>query len=175
MADAFEILGLPPRFDLDLSQLEQRHRELSLLLHPDRTAGKSAAERRAALSRAMEVNQARRSLADPISRTELLLARRGVATGEGNEPRATASLLMEMMERREALRELAGRRDKLALERLGAEVLEERRATEARLTEFFSANESSDQSNAAALEALGALRYFRRFFDELGAVQDDLD
>jgi molecular chaperone HscB len=82
----FEALGVEPSFALDLAILEQRHRELSRALHPDRHAASGAGERRMALGRAIEVNEAYRILKDPVRRAEALLAQRGVATGEGKEP-----------------------------------------------------------------------------------------
>ncbi|HSC89296.1 MAG TPA: Fe-S protein assembly co-chaperone HscB [Polyangiaceae bacterium] len=172
MSDAFDLLGLEPRFDIDPVQLDQRHRELSLVLHPDRSSGKSPAERRAMLSRAMEVNEARRRLVDPVQRAELLLVRRGVAVGEGREPAAAPELLMEMMERREELREAGQRRDAQALAKLGEAVTVDRQRAEARLAQLLG-GEALEASEA--LRLLGALRYFRRFFDELGALQDELD
>ena len=58
MSDPFETLGVEARFDLDLRAVEQRHRDLSKALHPDRYTGAPAAERRMSLSRAIDVNEA---------------------------------------------------------------------------------------------------------------------
>ena len=100
MADAFDTLGLAPTYGQDLVAAEATYRELSRALHPDRHAGKSAAERRAALSRAIEVNEAWRALRDPVRRAEALLVRLGVPVGESREPVGDPALLMEVMERR---------------------------------------------------------------------------
>ena len=58
--DAFDVLGLPPAFDLDAALLEQRYRELQRALHPDRFVKAQASERRASLARAVSVNEAYR-------------------------------------------------------------------------------------------------------------------
>jgi len=58
MMDPFATLGVEPRFDLDLGEVARRHRELSRALHPDKYTGAPAAERRLALSRAIEVKDA---------------------------------------------------------------------------------------------------------------------
>ena len=94
MADPFDTLGVEPRFDLDSSALEQRHRDLSRALHPDRYTGAPAAERRLSLGRAIDVNEAFRVLKDPIRRAEALLRRAGVPVGEISEPRPPPDLLM---------------------------------------------------------------------------------
>src|SRR5271166_4326604 len=107
MIDPFETLGVEPGFSLDLAAVEQRHRDLSKALHPDRYTGAPAAERRMALSRAIDVNEALRVLKDPVRRAEALLRRSGVLVGEIHEPKPPSSLLMEMMELREELSEAA--------------------------------------------------------------------
>ncbi len=101
MHDPFTTLGLLPAFDLDVEAAEKRHRELSRALHPDRYAQSPPAERRAALGKAIEVNEAWRTLRDPIRRGEALLRRMGLHVDEGQEPRPDPALLMEMMEKKE--------------------------------------------------------------------------
>src|SRR5690606_32621777 len=78
VTDPFTILGIEPRFRLDLERVGARHRELSRALHPDRYVDRPANERRLALSRAIEVNQAFGIVRDPVRRALALLARHGV-------------------------------------------------------------------------------------------------
>jgi molecular chaperone HscB len=168
--DPFEALGVEPAFALDMAVVEQRHRDLSRALHPDRHASSGASERRLALGRAIEVNEAFRILKDPVRRAQALLARRGVATGEGKEPPASPALLMEVMERREALAEIRHSRDEAALGRLIADVRQiEQRLLATLSTEFGSAT----QNSAQILKQVGELRYYRRFLDEAAAIADD--
>ena len=169
--DPFEALGTEPIFDLDLASLEQRHRDLSRALHPDRHATSGAGERRMALGRAIEVNEAFRTLKDPVRRAEALLARRGVQSGEGKEPPASPALLMEVMERREALADLRRSKDEAALLRQISEVHAEEVRTQAALAEAFAA-ESADPTEI--LKRIGELRYYRRFLEEASAIADDL-
>ena len=86
-----------------MAELEKRHRELSRALHPDRHADKTPAERRHALGKAIEVNEAFRVLKDPVRRAEALLRGRGVHIEEGKEAPADPSFLMDIMELRETL------------------------------------------------------------------------
>jgi molecular chaperone HscB len=169
--DPFEALGVEPTFSLDLAILEQRHRDLSRALHPDRHAASGAAERRMALGRAIEVNEAFRKLKDPVRRAEALLARLGVLSGEGKEPPASPALLMEVMERREALAEIRLSKNQVALARLIAGVEAEERRVRADLAEKF----ADFAPNAGEiLKKVGELRYYRRFLEEAQAIADDL-
>ena len=169
--DPFETLGVEPVFGLDVALLEQRHRDLSRALHPDRHASSGAAERRMHLGRAIEVNEAFRVLKDPLRRAEALLALRGVQSGEGKEPPASPALLMEVMERREALADVRQTKNQAALGRLIAEVGSEAARVEAALGREFA---SENGSPAEMLKRIGELRYYRRFLDEAASIADDL-
>ncbi len=168
--DPFETLGVEPVFGLDLAVLEQRHRDLSRALHPDRHAAAGAGERRMALGRAIEVNEAFRILKDPLRRAEALLALRGVHGAEGKEPPASPALLMEVMERREALAEVRQSKNEAGLNRLVAEVNSEAARAEAALGREFAA---PSPNSAEILKRIGELRYYRRFLDEAASIADD--
>ncbi len=177
MHDPFSILGLPARFDLDLAEAEKRHRELSRALHPDRFAQSTAGERRAALGKAIEVNEAWRILKDPIRRGEALLAQLGVHVEEGREPKPDPELLMEMMEKREALAEAGRARDEARLRALTVELGErQKRLTAALASTFREAEASADRSRLAVelLRKLSELRYYRRFLEEAATLEDEL-
>ena len=174
MADPFETLGIPPRFELDLGALEQRHRDLSRALHPDRFTGTPAAERRLSLSRAIDVNEAFRTLKDPVRRAEALVARAGVPVGETGEPKASPALLMEMMDAREELAEAARARDLGRIGALAATMSARRAEVERRLGAALDGGLDDPQRIAAALPTLGELRYIRRFLDETTALEDEL-
>lgn len=172
VSDPFEILGLEPRFDLDPSSLEQKHRELSRALHPDRYAGRPASERQRALGRAIEVNQAFRALKDPIRRAEALLARWGHPVSESEGPRSEAGFLMEVMEQREALGNARRQRDLSKVRALTVAVRAREVHVTAELAAFF-ALEKPDFERISV--RLGELRYHQRFLNEAGAIEDDLD
>jgi molecular chaperone HscB len=172
VSDPFELLEIEPRFDLDLALLERRHRDLSRVLHPDRYAGRPSGERQQALGRAIEVNEAFRILRDPVRRAVALLARHGRTTDEADTPRADPTLLMEVMERREALAEArrSGNRDAVA--KLGDSVRRRQGEIEADITTAF----GQKPPDLARIETLlGELRYHRRFLDEAGVALDDLE
>jgi molecular chaperone HscB len=167
--DPFATLGLPATYDVDFASAERAHRELSRALHPDRHVGGGASERRQALTRAVEVNEAWRIVRDSIRRAEALLALRGVTVGEGSEPKARPDFLMEMLEQREALGEAKAARDVAAVRRLAKAIEARAREAERSLSVGFARGESS-----SLLPTLGELKFFRRFLDEVSAIEDEL-
>lgn len=77
--DYFSFLGLPRRLTLDSADLEQRFRALSRQFHPDYFYNATPAERRASLERSSYLNDAYRTLKQPIARVEYLLQLEGFA------------------------------------------------------------------------------------------------
>jgi len=168
--DPFAILGLSPKFDIDLADAERRHRDLSKALHPDRYAGRPPAERRRALGKAIEVNEAWRTLRDPIRRSEALLEHLGLHVDEGEEPKPDPELLMEMMELREELADAGRSKNEQRLGELTTKV----KARETKVTETLAREFANGRDPEKLLRALGELRYYRRFLDEAAAFEDDL-
>ena len=172
--DAFDTLGIEPRFDLDLAKVEERHRALSGTLHPDRYAGKPAGERRMALGRAIEVNDAWRVVRDPVRRAECLFERANVPIGETKEPKPAADLLMEMLELREELAEARKQRDTAKIAALAKRMRSQEQPAIAALERGFAAAAGDPKKLAALVPELGKLRYVRRFFEEIEAIEEEL-
>jgi molecular chaperone HscB len=82
MSTYFEIFSLPQHLTIDIPALEKSFYALSRKLHPDRFAGRPAAEQEAALAESSRLNDAYRTLKDPIARTEYLLKLEGVELEE---------------------------------------------------------------------------------------------
>jgi molecular chaperone HscB len=90
---------------------------------------------------------------------------------EGLEPKADPGFLMEMMEQREALSEAKAKGDKKAAARLGEAIREREKVVMRRLVAGF----ESPKDAEALLPLLGELRYYRRFLDEVSAIEDHED
>lgn len=168
--DPFATLGVAPRFDLDLGELERRHRELSRALHPDRHASSPASERRMSLSRAIEVNTAYRALKDPVKRAESLLVASGIKVGEQNEPGPSNELLLEMMEAREELAEVVNAKNLGGVLKLGEAMRKREQSVIVALAAAFASPDADGLARAVTL--LGELRYTRRFLDEVSAFEE---
>lgn len=170
MNDPFALLGLGRRFDIDLKEAEKKHRELSKALHPDRFV--APAERRVALEKSIQVNEAYRTLKDPVRRAEALFGLAGVPVGDGKEPMAPPSFLMEMMESREALADARAERDLQKIRALGAEMRERRASLEAELDGVVWGDVDVATT---ALPKLGELRFYVRYDEEVRASEDALE
>jgi molecular chaperone HscB len=167
--DPFATLGLPRSYDVDLPAVEKTHRELSRALHPDRFVNAGASERREALSRAVEVNEAWRVVRDPIRRAEALLQLAGAAVGEEKAPPTDPEFLMEMLEQREALSEAKQAKDLARVHEMAKAIEARSRAVEQALGEGFARGEA-----ASLVGKLGELKFYRRFLDEVSAIEDEL-
>lgn len=76
--DYFSFFGLPRRLNLDTAVLEREFYSLSRKLHPDLYAGRGSREQLWSLEQSSLLNDAYRTLKDPIRRTEYLLKLEGV-------------------------------------------------------------------------------------------------
>ena len=111
--DYFSFLGLPRKLNVDAADLEQRFRALSRQFHPDYFYNASPAERRASLEQSSYLNDAYRTLRQPISRIEYLLKQEGMApSGPAEAARQVPPALLEevfaLNEELDEIRDLRG-------------------------------------------------------------------
>jgi molecular chaperone HscB len=175
MNDPFEMLGVERRFDLDLVSLEKRHRELSRALHPDKYAQAGASERRAVLEKAASVNEAWRTVRDPIKRAQALFSLAGILVGDDHEPKSNPAFLMEVLEQREALADARAAKDLAKVRAIGAAMEKRAAETEQKLTAGFAAAGPVLARDAVEplVPLLGELRFYKRFLDEVSAIEEE--
>jgi len=80
--DYFTFFGLPRKLNVDVASLEREFYQLSRKLHPDLYSGADAREQEWSLEQSSQLNDAYRTLKDPIKRTEYLLRLEGVELEE---------------------------------------------------------------------------------------------
>jgi molecular chaperone HscB len=108
VTDYFEVFGLPRKLSLDLQELQRRFYDLSRRHHPDFHQTADAEAQAAVLEASALVNRAYRTLRDPISRVEYLIALeegREIREETSAKPKPPMDLLEEMLEVQEALEE----------------------------------------------------------------------
>jgi len=87
----FEVFGLPEKLVIDTAALEKQFYSLSRKLHPDRFASRPAAEQEEALRQSSLLNDAYRTLKDPVLRTQYLLKLQGVELEEQSKAATDAA------------------------------------------------------------------------------------
>jgi molecular chaperone HscB len=90
-SDYFTFFSLSRKLHLDTAALEKNFYTLSRKLHPDRFASKPLAEQEAALAQSSLLNDAYRTLKDPILRTQYLLTLEGVELEEQSKAATEAA------------------------------------------------------------------------------------
>jgi molecular chaperone HscB len=142
-ADYFTFFGFPRKLNVDTTALEREFYSLSRKLHPDIYAQADNREQEWSLEQSSLLNDAYRTLKDPIKRTEYLLHLEGVeleeqsksatekarATGEVKKQVVPPDLLEEVFELNMQLEELRmqkkmGEDDPALIEEIGKQKLE---------------------------------------------------
>ena len=118
----FELLGLPTQFEIDLSLLDQRYRQLQSEVHPDRFVTASANERMQSMQVATQTNEAYQTLKNTTARARYLLQLNGIETLEESNTAMPADFLMLQMEWREAIDDAVAAKDLAALDQLLADI-----------------------------------------------------
>jgi molecular chaperone HscB len=153
--DYFTFFGFPRKLNLNLAALEKEFYVLSRHLHPDMSAQADSQERTWSLEQSSLLNDAYRTLKDPIKRTEYLLRLEGVeleeqskqatekarATGELKQQVVPPDLLEELFELNMHLEELRmqkkmGEDDPALLEEIGKAKVSLEEKHDALLTEL---------------------------------------
>jgi len=190
--DYFSFLGLPRKLNVDPAELERRLRDLSRQFHPDYFYNASPGERRASLERSSYLNDAYRTLKNPVARVEYLLQIEGLAAkGPQEASKAVpAALLEEVFALNEELDEIRDERAggapseawKARLERARVPIDAKREAHEADLTALSKRWDAlvdagaSDAQRRPILEALRDRILERNYINNLLAgIQRELD
>jgi len=119
--DYFELFQIPVAFDVDVDELARRFKLLQKQFHPDRFAGKSAAEQRVAAQMSAELNAGYQTLKHEVKRAGYMLQRYGVDLSQLEREPVDGEFLLQQIELREqaeALREEATSRDASVVEQL---------------------------------------------------------
>jgi len=187
--DFFSLFSLPRHLHVDLADLEKSFYAQSRRLHPDRFASKPQSEQDAALTASSQLNDAYRTLRDPIARTEYLLSLEGIqleeqsraatdlAKASGTEKKQVAppDLLEEAFELNMALEEMRmdpdpnTRKDlEAASEKFTAMLAESQQQLETLWTQWDTAVDTDDTTaKNTAIQAMVALLNRRSYIRNL--------
>ena len=90
-SDYFDVFGLPRHLRVDVASLEKSFYAQSRKLHPDRFAARPQTEQDDALAASSRLNDAYRTLKDPVARTQYLLTLEGVELEEQSKAATEAA------------------------------------------------------------------------------------
>ncbi len=167
----FEIFGLPVSYQVDLSLLSERYRDMQREFHPDRYANKPAQEQRIAVQYAAVINQAFSQLQSPLLRAQYLLSLKNIE-GQGDaQITRDPLLLMQQIELREKLADIAQANNAFSL-------LEE--VAEAAESEYIALQKVFDQQYSEskfqeALETIAKMQFFSKLLVEVEQREHELD
>ena len=145
----FELFGLEPVFALNAASLDAAYRDIQAKVHPDRFAHAGDAERRASVQWTTRVNEAYRTLKDPLQRAKHLLELRGVDVAFESNIAMPADFLVQQMALRESLEEAVEAKDAASLDSLRKGLVEDKRRLETQIGESIDARK--DYRSAAEL------------------------
>ncbi len=97
---------MPRKLWIEMNALEQKFLQLSWKLHPDNFVNATEQERELSLRRSSELNDAYRTLRDPVARVEYLLGIENMRKEGEHKQQAPPELLEEVFELNESLDEL---------------------------------------------------------------------
>ena len=119
----FELFNLPVSFQIDPDLLAERYRAIQSSVHPDRYANAEKHELRLSLQYATLANEAVETLRSPLKRAIYLLHLNGIdITPEDTSGAVDTDFLMQQIEMREELEDLADREDFAALGKIRDEI-----------------------------------------------------
>jgi len=171
MRDAFDVLGVAPRFDIDYAELDRLQCQLLADLHPNRILETDAqGETGVLFARQGEINEACRQLRDPLIRAEMLLQRR-------NEPFSglrSSMLLSRIFEQREAIERAITQGDSTKLSEFVGAALCRQAELVGILEVYFSTNPAPEvQQQPSIASVLEELRYLDKMVKRGEQALDD--
>lgn len=165
--DHFARLGLPAALDIEAAALDRAYFALQRQWHPDRFVARPPEERARASVEAAALNDAYRTLKDPLSRAVYLAELKGVALPGDGKTIDDPDLLTEVMDAREELHEASSVAEVDALAKFAREDLEKGLVD---LRSLFLAGDKP-----AIRKALLRLRYLDKFAEEARARRMNLE
>jgi molecular chaperone HscB len=153
--DHFSFFGLPRKLNIDVEDLEKQFYRLSRKLHPDLYANASVEQQAWSMEQSSRLNDAWRTLKNPITRTQYLLELEGLKLEEQSSS-ATQAARESGMEKKQVV---------------PPELLEEVFELNMQLQEL----RMSKQTGEADEDALNGLRAAKQNFEaKLGAIDTEL-
>ncbi len=161
----FAVFGLAAQFDIDLSELTSRYRELQTKLHPDKFASSSGSEQAISVQQAAMINDAYNTLKSPLTRAKYLLELNGIVLNDETNTIMDPEFLMQQMELRESLASVKQASDPMAhLDELSVMLDKQSNRLIDNLSQMFQPEEVDYKSIAAEVRKM---QFYSRLHEEM--------
>jgi molecular chaperone HscB len=171
MHSHFDLFGLAPAYALETDALERSYREIQSRVHPDRFAHAGDAERRASLQWTTRVNEAYRTLKDPVQRAKHLLELHGVDVAFETNTAMPPDFLMQQMELRESLEEATAKKDSSRLDLLRKDLGKSRLSLQRQIAEAI----DTKKDYAGATGLVRKLQFLDKLDTEIDAAYETIE
>jgi molecular chaperone HscB len=162
------LFGLAPAFRLDQAALEKAYRDIQSRVHPDRFAASGDAERRASLQWTTRVNEAYRTLKNPVRRAQHILELHGVDVAFETNTQMPTDFLLRQLDLREELDRAKAKKDEGLLDDLRARLADDRKELEKSLEDLI----DRKQQYQAAADEVRKLMFLEKVDSEIDQAYD---
>ncbi|KAF7779276.1 molecular chaperone HscB [Pseudoalteromonas marina] len=169
----FELFAVPVDYNIDLATINKNYLELQRAVHPDRHANASSRDKLMSVQSAAEINDALQTLKHPVKRAEYMLSELGVDIRAEQQTLQDPMFLMQQMELREELEELASASDPdAAIANFEKQIKQLNEQYSAQLAEQLASNDKQQYELAA--DNIRKLKFVYKLRDELERIEDSL-
>ncbi|MEE2000995.1 co-chaperone HscB [Alkalimonas sp. MEB108] len=166
----FELFQLPQQMELDSALLSQHYLQLQRRFHPDNFANASERDRRQSVQQAALINDAFQTLKHPLRRAEYLLQCRGIELKHEQQSFQDPAFLMQQMELREQLADIAAASEQTELlQQFEQELQQHQQQLRTELVQALEQHSESGNQHAASL--LRKLKFFDKLQQELEFIE----
>jgi len=151
--------------------LEKAYRDIQSRVHPDRFASAGDAERRASLQWTTRVNEAYRTLMDPVQRAKHILDLHGVDVAFETDTAMPVEFLTRQLELRESLEEAITRKDAVLLDSMRKSLLAEKQS----LVEQIGDRIDATGDYAGAVGLVRKLMFVQRLEEQVDAAYGEIE
>ncbi|MDM8567581.1 Fe-S protein assembly co-chaperone HscB [Candidatus Halobeggiatoa sp. HSG11] len=168
MDNYFTIFGLSQSFDIDTKKLAEYYRNLQRTVHPDKFVNAPERERRLAMQKAVQINEAFQTLKNPLKRGLYMLQLHGMDINDSSV--MDAEFLMLQMELHEQLNSIKQQSNPVdSLNSFLNQVQHEQHQLNILLSEQF-----SKKSYQLAYENIQKLQFFTKLYEEALKLEENL-
>jgi len=168
-ANHFQVFDLPASFEINTEDLAQRYRALQTAVHPDKFANAPDQDRRLAMQKAAQINEAFQTLKNPLARAKYLLKLQSIDLDAETSANMDTEFLMAQMELREELEEIKQTQSVDSLDKFLATIERYIENLEKTLIQQF-----ADSDFQSASDSVRQWQFFNRLREETLTLEEEL-